>query len=198
MTCPQCQQQTDLTSGPCPSCGAPLPLGASSAPPPSVAHGAPAGPAQATASGRPQVAQQFSFDVRRLSQADRIAGTATLVLFISLFLPWFGASSGVFTVTVDGLWHGWMYIVLVVSLAVMAYLALRAGFAEMPFRVPVTHDQALVAATGLSALLAFLGFILKPSGASWQWGAFVGLIAALVAAAPFALPAIRARTSRGS
>jgi hypothetical protein len=133
-----------------------------------------------------------------LSQADRIAGTATLVLFISLFLPWFGASSGNFTVTVDGLWHGWMYIVLIVSLVVMAYLALRAGFAEMPFRVPVTHDQALVAATGLSALLAFLGFILKPSGASWQWGAFVGLIAALVAAAPFALPAIRARTSRGS
>jgi hypothetical protein len=197
MTCPQCQQQTELSSGACPNCGAPLTASASSPPPAGGAPGPLGNPAPLAAhSGSP--ASQFAFDTKRLSRADRIAGIGTLVLFISLFLPWFGASAGIITVTVDGLWHGWMYIVLIVSLAVMAYLVVRAGFAQMPFRMPLTHDQVLVAATGLSALLSLLGFVLKPSGSSWQWGAFVGLIAALVATAPFSLPAIRARTSRGS
>jgi hypothetical protein len=49
-------------------------------------------------------------------------------------------------------------------------------------------------------VLTILAFLLKPggigfSGIGWGFGAFVGLIAAVVAAAPLAIPAIQARRS---
>jgi hypothetical protein len=36
-------------------------------------------------------------------------------------------------------------------------------------------------------------FLTKPSGTSWQYGAYIGLIAAFVAVAPRVVPAIQAR-----
>jgi len=135
----------------------------------------------------------FSFDAKRWSKNERITGVATLVLFISLFLPWFGVSYGLYSGTVDGLWHGWMYIVLILSLAVMAYLVARAGFEKMPFNIPGTHEQLLLIGTGVSFVLTLLAFVFKPGGSAvgWRFGAFVGLAAAVVAAAPLGVPAIR-------
>jgi hypothetical protein len=134
-----------------------------------------------------------------LSQAARITGLATFVLFISLFLPWFGVNFGFGSVTVDGLWHGWMYIVLFMSLAIMLYLLMTAAFKEMPVKVPIAEEALLLFATGINAVLVILAFLMKPGGVSsgvgWRFGAFVGLIAAALAVAPFALPAIRARRS---
>lgn len=200
MLCPQCNNETELTSGTCPTCGAPLPLAAAQPAPgtvlPGGAMGAPGAIASPGAARPAGTSAQFAFDVNRLSQADRIAGVATLVLFISLFLPWFGASVGMFSVSVNGLWHGWMYIPLILSLALMGYLVVRAGFAEMPFRLPLTHDKLLLAGTVVNAILTVLSFLLKPSGTGWQFGAFIGLIAAVVAALPFAVPAVKAKTSQ--
>jgi hypothetical protein len=140
----------------------------------------------------------FKFDAKRWSQADRITAVATLVLFISLFLPWFGVNFGFGSVTVNGLWHGWMYLVLIVSLAIMVYLVARAGFSEMPFKLPMADAQLLLIATGVNAVLTVLAFLFKPGGGAvgWRFGAFVGLIAALVAAGPTALPAIQARRAK--
>jgi len=50
----------------------------------------------------------------------------------------------------------------------------------------------------VNAVLTILAFLFKPSGGgvvsvSWGIGAYLGLIAALVAAAPSAIPAIKAR-----
>jgi hypothetical protein len=137
-------------------------------------------------------------DVKRWSHAERITAVATLVLFISLFLPWFTYNYGVGTVSVDGLWHGWMYLVLILCLVIMAYLVARAGFSEMPFKLPMTEERLLLIATGVSAVLSILAFVFKPggigfSGIGWGFGAFVGLAASIVAAAPLGLPAIKAR-----
>lgn len=140
----------------------------------------------------------FSLDLKRWSPAERITAIATLVLFISLFLPWFTYSFAFGSVSVDGLWHGWMYLVLLLCLAIMAYLIARAGFSEMPFKLPMTDDQVLLIATGVNAVLSILAFLLKPggigfTGIGWGFGAFVGLAASIVAVVPLAVPAIRAR-----
>jgi hypothetical protein len=141
---------------------------------------------------------QFKFDSKRWAQTDRIVAIATLVLFVSLFLPWFTYNYGLGTGSVDGLWHGWMYITLILCLAIMVYLVMMAGFSTMPFKLPLPHEQALLIATGINFVLSLIAFIDKPggygrSGIGWGFGAIVGLIAAVVAAAPLGYPAIKAR-----
>jgi hypothetical protein len=138
----------------------------------------------------------FKFEAKRWSQTDRIVAIATLVLFISLFLAWFGAGTVLFNVTVDGLYHGYMYLTLIVSLAILVYLALVAGMDKLPFKLPVSHAQALLVGTALNLLLTVISFLTKPSGTSWQYGAYIGLIAALVAAAPRVVPALQGRFSK--
>jgi hypothetical protein len=125
---------------------------------------------------------------------------ATLVLFISLFLPWFTYNYGIGSVSVDGLWHGWMYLTLIISLALIVYLVAKAGFSEMPFKLPVPEAQLILVGTAINAVLTVLAFVFKPggvgfSGIGWGFGAILGLIAAIVAAAPTAVPAIKARRS---
>ena len=208
MNCAQCGNDVAEGLAICPSCGAQL--GASAPPsmgnprPPETSTSGvpPVGMPPVSATGSPTTPPHpagsmpaFSFDAKRWSQTDRITGVATLVLFISLFLPWFGVNFGLGSVTVDGLWHGWMYIVLVLSLVVMIDLLAHAGFDERPFKIPTTHEQLLLIGTGISFVLTLLAFVFKPGGSAvgWRFGAFVGLAAAVVAAAPLGIPAIRAR-----
>jgi hypothetical protein len=219
--CPQCGAQlstaaaagtgTPGTAPPGPAAGSPggtpssafsssytgPPGYASSNPPGSAPPGsAPSGPPPTPRSGGGT--SQFQFDAKRWAQAERITLAGTAVLFISLFLPWFTYNYGLGSISVDGLWHGWMYITLIVSLAVILYLVARAGFSEMPFKLPATDAQLLLGATSLNLVLTVLAFVFKPgglgfSGIGWGFGAFLGLAAALVAAAPQAIPAIQAR-----
>jgi hypothetical protein len=144
---------------------------------PPASHRAPGGreasPADATA---------FAFDARRWTFADRITGGATLVLLVSLFLPWFGTDGGFFSVSVNGMWHGYMVIDLILAVAILGYLVLRAGFVSLPFGLSVTAaGQLLAGAAGLNLLLAAVSFVTKPAGTGWQYGAYVGLAAAIVA-----------------
>jgi hypothetical protein len=132
--------------------------------------------------------------MKRWSQAERTTAIGTLVLLISLFLPWY--TYGPFSL--DGLWHGWMYLVFIISLAILVYLVSRAGFSEMPFKMPITGVQLLLFGSVINLVLVLLAFIDKPggltySGIGWGWGSFVGLIAAVVAAVPLGVPAFRAR-----
>ena len=50
------------------------------------------------------------------------------------------------TVSVDGLWHGWMYLTLILCLVILVYLVSRAGFSEMPFKLPIPGEQLLLVA----------------------------------------------------
>ena len=55
----------------------------------------------------------------------------------------------------------------------------------------------MMAATIVNAVLVIIAFIDKPGGGGgvgWGFGAILGLIAALVAAAPYAIPQLRAKT----
>jgi hypothetical protein len=201
-TCPQCQSQASDEANNCPNCGAALSAAAApsqaapaagpppgSTPPPAAA---PAG-AGAPASAVPP----FKFDVARWTRADRIAGVATVVLFICLFLPWFTISFGFGSGSVNGLWHGWMWLSLILSIAIIAYLVLLAGWEKLPISQDVPHLTVMLIATIVNAVLVLISFIDKPggSGVGWGFGAIVGLIAALAAAAPYAIPQLRAKTT---
>ena len=205
-TCPQCQSQASDEANHCPNCGAALSAAAAPAPaaPPQAAPAAgpapgsvpppaaaPVGAGAAAASAVPS----FKFDIARLSRADRIAGIATVVLFICLFLPWFTISFGFGSGSVNGLWHGWMWLSLILSIVIVAYLVLLAGWDKLPISQDVPHLTVMMIATIVNAVLVLIAFIDKPSGGfGWGFGAIVGLIAALVAAAPFAIPQLRAKT----
>ena len=139
-------------------------------------------------------AASFTFNAARWERTDWTAGIATIVVLISLFLPWFGVSVLGISGTADGLTvHGYLYLVLLVALAITAYLVLHAGFDELPFRLPVGHGQLMLGVTGLNFVLVLIAFLTKPALTSWQYGAFVGLAAALVAVASLASSAITQR-----
>lgn len=132
--------------------------------------------------------------MKRWSQAERTTAIATFVLFISLFLPWY--TYGPFSQ--NGLWNGWMYIVLLLSLAILVFLVARAGATELPFKLPVSEHQLLLYGSAINLVLTVIAFLDKPggvgfSGIGWGFGAFVGLIAAVIAAVPLGVPALRAR-----
>jgi hypothetical protein len=195
-TCPQCQSEAGDDASACPSCGASLSATATPAAPvvtaPAAATAAPAGAAPSVST-----VPAYKFDAARWSLADRIAGVATIVLFISLFLAWFGISVIGVTVTASGVSaHGYLYIVMILSILIVAYLVLRAGWDELPIDMKIPHLTTMMAATLVNLVIVFIAFIFKPggSGVGWQFGAFLALIAAVVAAAPYAIPQLRAKT----
>ncbi len=133
----------------------------------------------------------YSFNAARWSTADRITGVATLVLLISLFLPWlsvggFFSQSGLSA-------HGYLYLVLLVWIAVLLYLGARAGWDRLPISVSLAHTPVMLVASLVSSALVLVAFLFKLGGSSWAVGAWLALVASLVAIAPVAVPAIQAR-----
>jgi hypothetical protein len=229
MICSQCGNNVAEGSAACPRCGAPQStaqganvrvstvsagpggIGTAAMPGGPYAAAGPGGPlgagpgAPGRAVGQAVAAPAFNLDIKRLTRNDRVVGGATIVFVISLFLPWFTVSDGVFSASVNGLWHGYMYIALILAIAVLAQEVLRAGFEQLPFRLPVGHEQAMLVATAAIFVLTVLSFVFKPAGASnafasvnwgWSFGAFIGLAAAVVAVLPLGLPFLRSRTGR--
>jgi hypothetical protein len=197
-TCPQCQSEAADAASFCPSCGASLAAGAATSAPPPPANASPGGTAPSAGSALPP----YKFDAARWSNADRIAGIATIVLFISLFLDWFTASYAGFSGGSESgvSAHGWLYIVMIVCLLIFAYLALRAGWDELPGGVNIPHLTAMMVATIVNFVLVLIAFVDKPSvplsgiSVGWSFGAILALIASAAAAAPYAIPPLRAKT----
>jgi hypothetical protein len=129
-----------------------------------------------------------------LNAKDRVAGPASLVLLISLWLPWY--SFGPFSVS--GLSaHGWLFIAVLDAIVLVLYVVITAfGAGDLADQGRLSKEQLLVLLTGGNVALVVLGFLLKPSGFSWSWGAFLALVAAMVAFLPFGIPLIRAQRRR--
>ena len=149
-------------------------------------------------------APAFNFDIKRLTRDDQIVGGASLLLLISLFLPWYTASFGGASASLSGTGgHDFLWIVFILALAAVVYMILKAGFETLPFDLPLSPDQLLLVLTGVNLVLVLIAFLLKPgTGATlidvsvgWGLGAFVGLICAIVAVVPLALPLVRARNA---
>src|SRR5579872_3541194 len=120
----------------------------------------------------PGSGQAFRFDAKRWTRNDQIVGVASLVLMISLFLPWFSASvsAGSFGSASDSASgtsvHGWLWLVFVIGLLILAYLVAFAGFAMERISLPLRHELLLLVATGLNLLLVLIAFFDKPGGGS--------------------------------
>lgn len=141
-------------------------------------------------------ASPVAFDINRLTTVDRIVAVATLGTFIALWLPWYSVSVLGASYSFDAFsWgHGWMWIEFIVALALLAYLVMRAAWDTPPFKLPVAHAPLLIVGTGLQFLLIVIGFADIPYGSQGMgltFGAFFGLICAIVAAAPVVYPAVR-------
>ncbi|MGH3191776.1 MAG: hypothetical protein ACRDOL_31915 [Streptosporangiaceae bacterium] len=164
--------------------------------------------------GQPSGVPAFTFDAKRWRRSDWIAGIASVVVLISLFLPWFlGSVSAnndvglaVQTASESGTGgHAWLWLVFIVVLLIVAFLVLMAGFQVLPFKLPLPNDQVLLIATGVNLVLVFIAFLLKPgtdgiAGVSITWGigAYLDLVAAIVAVAVLTPPGRQRVDSRAS
>jgi hypothetical protein len=190
VTCPNCQTVAAEGAASCPGCGNAL-----SGMPPTSSAAISTPPATGTASPKPQI----KFDLKSIGQLDRLVGGGTLVLFISLFLTWFSyAGFGISGLTA----HGYLYIVLIVALAILGLLAAEiSGVWKLPASATITRDQILLIGTAVNFVLVLIAFLLKPGGygfhgVGWSYGAFIGLAAAVVAVFPLGWPIIQARRSK--
>jgi len=125
---------------------------------------------------------------------------ASLVTLIALFMPWYSVNLNTLgiaeTATESGTGaHGWLWVVFVIVLLLLAYLIATAGFQALPFQLPWSHQRVLLGASGINFLLVLIAFIFKPGsdGTSaqigWSYGAVLALIAAIAAVAPLMLAA---------
>ncbi len=207
MICSQCGSNIAAGSAACPNCGAQQPGNVSEEAggsyPPAGAGGAPAASTAGPA---------FNFDAKRWTRDDQIVGGASLLLLISVFLPWYTVSApsvsilgkqvGGGSVHASGTTgHGYLWIVFILALAIVAFMVIKAGFEKLPFNLPVSPVQLLLGLTGINLILVLIAFLLKPSAGDfglsvgWGFGAFVGLICAIAAVVPLAVPFIRARSA---
>jgi hypothetical protein len=129
-----------------------------------------------------------------LNGRDWIVGPATFVLLVSLWLPWFSIGP----LSADGLSaHGWLSFVVLDAIVLVLYVLITAfGVGDLAVGGRMSKDQLLTLLVGVNLVLVVLGFLLKPAGLSWSWGAFLGLAAAIVAFLPFGIPLIQARRRR--
>jgi hypothetical protein len=132
--------------------------------------------------------------LNNLNAKDRVTGPASLALLVSFWLPWY--SIGPFSA--DGLSvHGWLFIAVLSSIVLVLYVLITAfGVGDLAEQGRMSKDQLLTLMTGVNVAVVVLGFLLKPSGTSWSWGAFLALAAAIVAFLPYGLPLIQAQRRR--
>jgi hypothetical protein len=93
--------------------------------------------------------------------------------------------------------HGWLFIAALNSIVLVLYVLITAfGVGDLAEQGRMSKDQLLVLMTGVNVALVVLGILLKPTGFSWSWGAFLALAAAIVAFLPYGVPFIRAQRRR--
>ena len=133
--------------------------------------------------------------VNVLKRTELIFGPATLVLLVSFWLPWYSASAGPFSVSIGGLSaHGWLFIAVLDSIVLVLYVLITAfGAGDLADMGRLSKEQLLAVLTGVNLVLVLLAFLLKPSGFSWSYGAFLAVIAAIVAFLPFGVPLVQAQ-----
>lgn len=192
--CPNCNTPIRSDSEFCTNCGTRVrpPAGAGGAPltqpaPPREPGGPVSGPPSPGWSSPAPASGQFRFDRNRLATPDLVIGGASAVTLISLFLPWFGVLG--FSTSGMSL-HGYLVISLLTALALLGYLVLRAGWDRLPFKLPIAHAPLLLIGTAIQLLIVFIAF-LQSDGLSREFGSYLSLLAALVACAVIAVPAIR-------
>lgn len=128
---------------------------------------------------QPNEPSRGGFDLSRVTAGQRALLITTLILFISLFLPWQGISFGPFApfggASISG-FTGLGILVALLAIAVLVWEGLLAAGVTINLG---TTSPALIGAAGgaAAALFGVISFLSKLT--LIRWGAFVGLLAAL-------------------
>lgn len=127
-----------------------------------------------------------TFDAKRLSTLDRVVAAAAAVGLVSLFLPWYGASTAGFSVSVSG-WstsYGWFGAVLMVGAGV--YLLLARADVELP-KGRVGPAFVVLGASALGTVIVILRWLTLPRGhggitgvITYSYGPRLGIVVALL------------------
>ncbi len=131
--------------------------------------------------------QMAKFEAKRLSKLDWAVVGGAGVSFIALFLPWYGATSGVFSASVSG-WstsYGWFGALLIIAAGV--FLALQRSQVNLS-SVPVTPALVVMGAAVLGTLIVVIRWITLPSGHAgiggvtiYSYGPRVGIFLTILA-----------------
>jgi hypothetical protein len=198
MPCAQCGAENPPGTKFCSNCGTAIQPAAEppgyNNPPPGYAAQPPGYGTQSPGFGGtvgPQQARpptSISIDFRRLGTGDIVAMGGSVLLFISLFLTWYstpGFSTSALGSSADGVQvsGGWRVLILVLDIIILLYLFLRT-MTPRGLRLPLPHWQLLTVLLSLQVLLTLIAFLVKPGdGVHWSWGygAFIGLVASIIA-----------------
>jgi hypothetical protein len=114
--------------------------------------------------------------MQRLRVADWIAAVSGVVLFVSLFLPWYGDASA---------WEALSAVDMVLALAAASGVALLVVTASQAVpAVPIALSALVALAGGIALVLVLIRVASPPDGAGGrEWGLWVALAAALGLAA---------------
>jgi hypothetical protein len=125
------------------------------------------------------MAQRPSFDLTKLSTADRIIGGAAGLYFLWSFIPvWYSVDLGPLggDASISG-WHGVTPVAAIMSLLALVWVGMRIAGVSMnlTFR-PAMVDLGL-ALVGL--FFTLLGLLVQPSPFGISWGLIVALLLAV-------------------
>jgi hypothetical protein len=137
-------------------------------------------------------------DVNKLSTGQRIAGVAGLLLFIDLWMSWYGVDLGSLTglsksvVNATGVdttasaWQAFKFTDILLAITAIVAMALAVTTARgMRLALPVRLSAATAGLGGLMTVIVLYRIINQPGPnnvITVQWGAYAGLIlVALVA-----------------
>lgn len=138
-------------------------------------------------------------NLRRLTTADKVAGAASLVLLISLFLPWYTVSVPGASSTLNGIGtHRFLWLAVLLSVVVLTYLIVHAtvGWDSTPMN-RLSHEPVLLSLSLVQLILAVVPFFDVPDTliqnvtVGFSYGAYIGAAAAVAALVMVLVPYAR-------
>lgn len=133
-------------------------------------------------------------EIDRVNKGEKIAAISAVLLFIFMFLDWFGteiAGEGSGAVDAEGGGSAWSTLDLIPIVLLVAIVAALVGvglrLADSDYKPPVQANAVIAVLGGLSTLLILLRIVVPPGidrfgglavDATPQVGIFLGLLAA--------------------
>ena len=124
--------------------------------------------------------QRSSFDMSKMSSADKIVLGAAAGYFIWVFLPFWYSCCSIAGFSADvGSVNGFRGVLIIAwLLSIVAILEVVTRMMNMDVKLPMARGQVHLGAAGLALLFTLLGLIAKTTGLTLGFGIFVGIVIA--------------------
>ena len=120
---------------------------------------------------------KIRLDIRRLGVGDLTVAGASVAIMIGVFLPWYEFGDpgvGYYHFSAADL-RWWMYVPCFVSLSVVGSVVVKAM--QRRSRSPLLWSVLVAGVCGADLVLTLGCFVKKAPGLSWDYGAYVSLVA---------------------